>query len=50
MREFEKKYQILQEEKLGDIHSTGYLLQHKKSKAHVLVIVNDDENKVFNIS
>lgn len=50
MKDYEKKYQLLREEKLEDIHSTGYLLQHVKSKAHVLVIANDDENKVFNIS
>ena len=45
MKDYEKKYQLLREEKLEDIHSTGYLLQHVKSKAHVLVIANDDENK-----
>ena len=50
MKDYEKKYQLLREEKLEDIHSTGYLIQHVKSKAHVLVIANDDENKVFNIS
>ena len=44
MKDYEKKYQLLREEKLEDIHSTGYLLQHVKSKAHVLVIANDDEN------
>lgn len=50
MKEFEKAYQILRKEELADIHSTGYLLLHKKTKAHVLVIQNDDENKVFHIT
>lgn len=50
MKDFGKAYQLIREEKLDDIHSVGYLLQHKKSKAHLLIISNDDENKVFNIT
>ena len=33
-----------------DIRSTGYLLRHKKTGARVMLIENDDENKVFNIA
>ncbi len=43
-------YELLKEEALGDIHSKGYLLCHKKSGARVMLIENDDENKVFNIT
>ncbi len=43
-------YELLKEENLGDIHSKGYLLCHKKSGARVMLIENDDENKVFNIT
>lgn len=43
-------YQLIQETKLGDIQSKGYLLCHRKSKARIMVIENEDENKVFNIA
>ncbi len=43
-------YRLLMEEDLGDIQSKGYLLCHKKSGAKVVLIENDDENKVFNIA
>ena len=42
-------YEVLEERNLEGIHSKGWLLRHKKSKARVLLISNDDENKVFNI-
>ena len=35
--------------KIPEVNGTGYILSHKKTKARVLVIANDDENKVFNI-
>ncbi len=44
------QYELLQQERLEDIRSDGYLLRHKKSGARVLVLENDDENKVFNIA
>lgn len=44
------KYELIRQEKLEDIRSEGYLLRHKKSGARVLLLVNDDENKVFNIA
>ena len=43
-------YEIVKEENLTDIHSVGYLLRHKKTKARVMLIENDDENKVFSIA
>ena len=42
-------YEVVTEENLTDIHSTGWLLRHKKTGARVMLIENDDENKVFNI-
>lgn len=43
-------YDIIREENLSDIRSVGYLLRHKKTGARVMLIENDDENKVFNIA
>ena len=40
-------YELIMEQKLGDIASTGYLFKHKKSGARVAMVSNDDENKVF---
>ncbi len=42
-------YELLGQEELTDIHSNGYLLRHKKSGAHIALVENDDENKVFYI-
>ena len=44
-----KSYEILKEENLTGIHAKGTLLRHKKSHARVLLIENDDNNKVFSI-
>lgn len=43
-------YEIVKQEKLTDIHSTGYLVRHKKTGARLVLIENDDENKVFSIA
>ena len=43
-------YEVVKEENLTDIHSKGWLLRHKKTGARVMLIENDDENKVFNIA
>ena len=43
-------YEVIQKKKLTDIRSTGYLLRHIKTGARVMLIENDDENKVFNIA
>ena len=45
-----KAYKLVKKENLSDIRSTGYLLRHIKTGARVMVIENDDENKVFNIA
>ena len=42
-------YELIRQEELSDIKSDGYLLKHKKSGARILVMKNDDENKVFAI-
>ena len=42
-------YEVLKQENLTDIHSTGYLVRHKKTGARLVLIENDDENKVFSI-
>ncbi|WP_283680958.1 insulinase family protein [Parablautia sp. Marseille-Q6255] len=44
------QYELLKQERLEDIRSDGYLLRHKKSGARILVLENEDENKVFNIA
>lgn len=43
-------YDLVMEQEIPDIHSKGYLLKHKKSGARVMILENDDENKVFNIA
>ena len=42
-------YEILEKRKIADINSVGYLMRHKKTKARVALLSNDDENKVFYI-
>ena len=42
-------YELLQEHYLKDLQSEGYILKHKKSGAKVVLLSNDDENKVFSI-
>ena len=42
-------YELVREEKLPGIHSNGFLLRHKKSGARILLVENDDNNKVFSI-
>jgi len=44
-----KNYELLQQKTLHDLQSEGYLLRHKKSGARVLLMENNDENKVFSI-
>ncbi len=44
-----KAYELIKEEELGSLQAKGYVLRHKKSGAHVALIKNDDDNKVFYI-
>ena len=43
-------YELVSCQDIPDIHSKGFLWRHKKSGARVMVLENDDENKVFNIA
>ncbi|HIU75097.1 MAG TPA: insulinase family protein [Candidatus Pelethocola excrementipullorum] len=43
-------YELLQQEEIQDIQAKGYLYKHKKSGARIMLLANDDENKVFNIA
>ncbi len=43
------QYEVLDVHELSDINSVGLLCRHKKSGARVVVISNDDNNKVFSI-
>ena len=45
-----RAYEIVQHQRIEDIHADGYLLRHKKSGARVMILENDDDNKVFNIA
>ena len=40
-------YELMYEEYLDDIRSSGIILRHKKSGARVAVMSNDDSNKLF---
>ena len=43
-------YEIIKEEYIEDIQARGTLLRHRKTGARVVLLANDDENKVFNIA
>ncbi len=43
------KYDLLQQIKIEELQSLAYYLKHKKSGARVVVLENEDENKVFSI-
>lgn len=42
-------YELRMKQELAELNSIGYLLEHKKTKAKIVVIENDDNNKVFTI-
>jgi len=42
-------YEVLQQRTLSDLKSEGYLLRHKKTGARVVLMENEDDNKVFSI-
>ena len=44
-----KGYELVSKEMITDLNSEGYLLRHKKSGARVVLLNNDDDNKVFYI-
>lgn len=42
-------YEIVEEREIKDLNSYGRILKHKKTGAKVVLLENDDENKVFYI-
>lgn len=42
-------YSVIEEKKLPEVNGVGYVLSHNKTKARVMIIENDDTNKVFTI-
>ena len=42
-------YEIIEKREIEELRSTAYLLRHKKTNARVILMENDDENKVFYI-
>lgn len=42
-------YEVLEQRQIADLNSEGILLRHKKTGAHITLLLNDDENKVFYI-
>ena len=42
-----KSYELVQQKDLKDLKSQGYFLRHKKTGARVILMDNDDDNKVF---
>ncbi len=46
----QEAYELLQQRPLSDQHAQGYSFLHKKSGARVVIMENDDENKVFYIA
>lgn len=44
-----KTYEVLERRTITDLNSEGYILKHKKTGAKVVLLLNDDENKVFYI-
>ncbi len=43
-------YEFIKTEELKDLNGKGYVFRHKKSGAHVALVENDDDNKVFYIA
>ncbi len=41
------KYELLKQERIEELKSDGFLFRHLRSGARVLLLSNDDENKVF---
>jgi len=42
-----KAYRVTDHRTIQEIHAEGIVLEHKKTKAKVFLISNDDDNKVF---
>ena len=44
-----KAYEVIEKQDLPEVKGTGYVFRHKKTKARVCVVSNEDNNKVFTI-
>ena len=44
-----KAYELVDTKEMPDLDSTGFLLRHKKTGAHIVLVENEDNNKVFSI-
>ena len=44
-----ESYEIIEHQPVEDVNSDGWLLRHKKTGARVVILSNDDDNKVFHI-
>ena len=44
-----QSYEVIINKHIEEVNSDAYLLKHKKTGAKVVVLSNDDDNKVFNI-
>ena len=42
-------YEIIEHRWISNLNSDGYILMHRKTKAYVTLLLNDDDNKVFYI-
>ncbi len=49
MFQIPETYELIKTEALDEIASAGYLLRHKKSRAVLALVENEDDNKVFSI-
>lgn len=42
-------YEVIKNQWIEEVNSDGWLLKHKKTGARIVLLSNDDDNKVFNI-
>ena len=42
-------YEVIEKQEIDELRSTGYICRHKKTGARVVLLENEDENKVFYI-
>ncbi|NIA22565.1 MAG: insulinase family protein [Proteobacteria bacterium] len=43
-------FRLIKKEKIEEINASGMIFEHEKSGAHLIVLKNEDDNKVFSIS
>jgi ribulose-phosphate 3-epimerase len=44
-----KEYEVILHKNIEEVDSEGWFLKHKKTGARIVLLANDDDNKVFNI-